>query len=58
MKEAINTADVVSTLLLSITWNHCHCVGGRLVAKPFLRTRRERERTVPFIILKVWLAIF
>lgn len=41
MKEAIITADV-STLLSSITGNHCHSVGGRLVAKPFLR-RGERE---------------
>ena len=43
IKDAVNTPDVVGILLWSITWNHCHCVGGRWMAQPFLRRGREGE---------------
>lgn len=30
MKDAINTSDITSMFLLSITWNHCHCAEDRV----------------------------
>lgn len=57
IKDAVNNKpDAITILLLSIMWNHYHCIGGRLIVQSFLR--REETRTVLFIILKVWLAIF
>lgn len=50
--------DVIDILLLSIMWNFCYCVGGRLVVEIFLRRGREKERIVFFIIFKVWLVVF
>lgn len=51
MKDAINTLHVMSILPLSISWNHCHCVGDRLVAQPLPR-RGEKAGTAPLVAVK------